>query len=193
MRRLSVVITNYNYARFVGTAVESALGLRWDDIEVVVVDDGSTDDSPEVLRRYADRVQLHFTANGGQREAANHGFAACSGDVVIFLDADDVLPPELAERLAAVWSPTVSKVQFRMQRIDAAGVPSGGRSRSGGGSPRPGRCAGGWSARLRSPLRLDRATPTLGGSSSGSSRSTRVSAGPPTPAVLPRHPCTVTC
>ncbi|ADB73186.1 glycosyltransferase family 2 protein [Geodermatophilus obscurus] len=125
MRRLSVVITNYNYARFVGTAVESALGLRWDDIEVVVVDDGSTDDSPEVLRRYADRVQLHFTANGGQREAANHGFAACSGDVVIFLDADDVLPPELAERLAAVWSPTVSKVQFRMQRIDAAGVPFG--------------------------------------------------------------------
>lgn len=125
MRRLSVVITNYNYARFVGTAVESALALRWDDVEVVVVDDGSTDDSAEVLQRYADRVQLLFTANGGQREAANHGFGASSGDVVVFLDADDVLPPELAERLAAVWTPTVSKVQLRMQRIDEAGVPFG--------------------------------------------------------------------
>ncbi len=125
VRRLSVVITNYNYAQFVGTAVESSLRLRWDDVEVVVVDDGSTDDSAEVLQRYADRVQLHFTANGGQREAANHGFAACSGDVVIFLDADDVLPPELPQRLAAVWSPTVSKVQVRMQRIDEAGARLG--------------------------------------------------------------------
>ncbi len=125
MRRLSVVITNYNYARFVGTAVESALALRWDDVEVVVVDDGSTDNSAEVLQRYADRVHLVLTANGGQREAANHGFAASSGDVVVFLDADDVLPPELPERLAAVLTPSVSKVQVRMQRIDEAGVPFG--------------------------------------------------------------------
>lgn len=125
VKRLSVVITNYNYARFVATAVDSALALRWDDVEVVVVDDGSTDESAEVLRRYAGRVQVILTANGGQRAAANRGFAATTGDVVLFLDSDDVLPPELPELLAAVWSPTVSKVQFRMQRIDEAGTPVG--------------------------------------------------------------------
>ncbi|MGY1787286.1 glycosyltransferase family 2 protein [Geodermatophilus sp. SYSU D00698] len=125
MKRLSVVVTNYNYADYVATAVESALALRWDDVEVVVVDDGSTDDSAEVLQRYADRVTLLAGPNGGQRVAANRGFAASTGDVVVFLDADDVLPPELPERLVRVWGPLVSKAQFRMQRIDASGVPFG--------------------------------------------------------------------
>nr|WP_246214911.1 glycosyltransferase [Modestobacter muralis] len=122
---MSVVIANYNYAQYVGAAVDSALALRWGDVEVVVVDDGSTDGSAEVLERYADRVRLISLANGGQRVAANRGFAESTGDVVVFLDADDVLPPELAERLAEVWTPSVSKVQFRMQRIDEAGVPFG--------------------------------------------------------------------
>ncbi|GAB3196494.1 glycosyltransferase family 2 protein [Geodermatophilus arenarius] len=125
MKRLSVVVTNYNYADYVATAVDSALALRWDDVEVVVVDDGSTDASVEVLQRYADRVTLLAGPNGGQRVAANRGFAASTGDVVVFLDADDVLPPEMPERLARVWSPSVSKAQFRMQRIDASGAPFG--------------------------------------------------------------------
>lgn len=125
MDRLSVVIANYNYERYVGAAIESALALRWPDVEVVVVDDGSTDGSAEVLQGYADRVTLLLGPNGGQRVAANRGFAACTGDVVVFLDADDVLPPELPERLADVMTPTVSKSQFRMQRIDADGNPVG--------------------------------------------------------------------
>ncbi len=125
MHRLSVVITNYNYERFVGAAIESALALDWPDVEVVVVDDGSTDRSVEVLRRYADRVAVLLGPNRGQREAANRGFAASTGDIVIFLDADDLLPPGLPGRLADVWTPEVSKVQFRMQRIDADSTPLG--------------------------------------------------------------------
>lgn len=125
MQRLSVVITNYNYAQFLAAAIDSALALRWDDVEVVVVDDGSTDGSTAVLERYADRVHVISVPNGGQRSAANLGFAATTGDVVVFLDADDVLPSELAARVYEVWSPSVSKVQFRMQRIDTAGVPFG--------------------------------------------------------------------
>lgn len=125
MRRLSVVITNHDYERFVGVAIESALALRWPDVEVVVVDDGSTDGSLEVIRRYAERVTVLATENGGQRVAANRGYALTTGDVVVFLDSDDVLPPELPERLAEVWAPSVSKVQFRMRRIDADGAPLG--------------------------------------------------------------------
>jgi glycosyltransferase involved in cell wall biosynthesis len=125
VKRLSVVIANYNYERYVATAIESALALRFDDVEVVVVDDGSTDGSRDVIARYADRVQVLHSSNGGQREAVNKGYALTSGDVVVFLDSDDVLPPDLPEHLAAVWTPAVSKAQFRMQRIDAAGVPVG--------------------------------------------------------------------
>jgi glycosyltransferase involved in cell wall biosynthesis len=125
MKRLSVVIVNYNYERYIGAAIDSALAVRWDDLEVVVVDDGSTDGSRDVIARYADRVTAVLTENVTQRVAANRGFAHTSGDVVIFLDSDDVLPPDLAEQLARVWGPSVSKAQFRMQRIDEAGRPVG--------------------------------------------------------------------
>lgn len=125
MKRLSVVIANHNYEQYVAAAIESALDLCWPDLEVVVVDDGSTDDSLTVIERYADRVHVLRTENSSQRVAANRGFALSSGDVVIFLDSDDLLPPDLAEHLAAAWTPAVSKAQFRMQRIDERGRPFG--------------------------------------------------------------------
>lgn len=121
MKRLSVVIANYNYERFIGTAIESALALRWDDVEVIVVDDGSTDNSPAIIAGYAERVRILMSDNVTQRVAANRGYAMTTGDVVIFLDSDDVLPPELPGRLDAVMTSSVSKTQFRMQRIDAGG------------------------------------------------------------------------
>lgn len=125
VKRLSVVICNYNYERFVEIAIQSALGVRWDDLEVVVVDDGSTDGSPALIGSYAGRVEVLLTENATQRVAANRGYAMTTGDVVVFLDSDDVLPPDLAVRLAEVWTPSVSKAQFRMQRIDEGGMPIG--------------------------------------------------------------------
>jgi glycosyltransferase involved in cell wall biosynthesis len=125
LQRLSVVIPNYNYERYVATAIESALALRWDDVEVVVVDDGSTDGSPAIIESYSDRVKVLLGDNGTQRVAINRGFAMTTGDVVIFLDSDDVLPPDLPAALARVWRPVVSKAQFRMQRIDEEGTPIG--------------------------------------------------------------------
>lgn len=123
--RLSVIIPNFNYERFVGAAIDSALALDWPDVEVVVVDDGSTDNSLEVIRSYGDRIRVLAIENSTQRVAVNRGFAATTGDVIVVLDADDVLPPELPSRLAQVWGPAVSKVQFRMQRIDESGMPIG--------------------------------------------------------------------
>jgi glycosyltransferase involved in cell wall biosynthesis len=125
VRRLSVVIANHNYERYVGAAIESALALRWDDVEVVVVDDGSTDGSAAVIERYADRVTVLVTENASQRVAANRGYALTTGDAVMFLDSDDVLPPDMPEHLAEAWGPRVSKAQFRMQRIDEWGTPIG--------------------------------------------------------------------
>jgi hypothetical protein len=125
MKRLSVVIANYNHRRFVGLAIDSALKLDWPDVEVVVVDDGSTDGSLEVIDAYAADVRILVTANGGQRVAVNRGFAASTGDVVIFLDADDLLTADLPRRIDAVWGPSVSKVQFQMQQIDEHGTAFG--------------------------------------------------------------------
>lgn len=116
----SFVIANYNYARFVRRAIESALGQEWPHVEIVVVDDGSTDGSRGVIRSYGDKITAIFQANAGQRAANNAGFARSFGDVVVFLDADDVLEPGFAREVAAVWRPGISKVQVQMARVDAA-------------------------------------------------------------------------
>lgn len=122
---LSVVIPNHNYAEFVGQAIESALALDWPRVEVIVVDDGSTDGSRAVIGRYARQVTTILQANAGQKAACNAGFARSRGDVVIFLDSDDLLDPSLPSELMRVWQPGVSKVQFQMQIVDADGRPTG--------------------------------------------------------------------
>ncbi|MGY1774379.1 glycosyltransferase [Geodermatophilus sp. SYSU D00804] len=121
-----MVIANYNYERFVGPAIESALALDWPDVEVVVVDDGSTDGSREVIARYADRVTVIEQENARQRVAHNRGLAASTGDVVVFLDSDDVLYPALPRQVSRVWREGVSKVQYQLERIDGNGRRLGG-------------------------------------------------------------------
>jgi glycosyltransferase involved in cell wall biosynthesis len=124
--RLSVVIANWNYAQFLRAAIDSALGQdSAHPVEVIVVDDGSTDDSRAIIESYGDRVVALFQANAGQTAACNAGFARTTGDVVIFLDADDVLDRAVAGEIAAVWRPGISKVQFQMKIIDAQGHATG--------------------------------------------------------------------
>jgi glycosyltransferase involved in cell wall biosynthesis len=120
--RLSIVVTNHDYARYVTDAVDSALA-QTTAAEVIVVDDGSTDESLAVLARYEQRVRLVAQPNGGQAAAFNAGWAAASGEVVIFLDADDVLEPDVAERVLRVFDrdPDLVKVQYPLHLIDAHG------------------------------------------------------------------------
>ncbi|HEY2334101.1 MAG TPA: glycosyltransferase [Solirubrobacterales bacterium] len=124
---VDVVIDNYNYGRFLPFAIDSALAQTHERINVIVVDDGSTDDSHRVLGRYEDRVTVVLKENGGHASAFNAGMERCEGDVVIFLDADDILRPEAAARAAAAFAADdrVVKVQARMNVVDGAGRPTG--------------------------------------------------------------------
>jgi glycosyltransferase involved in cell wall biosynthesis len=124
---IDIVIDNHNYGVFVTQAIDSACGQGHPDVHVVVVDDGSTDDSRERLSAYEGAVDIVLKENGGQASAFNAGVARCRGDIVMFLDADDVLRPDAAARVAAAFSadPRVVRVQFRMDVIDAEGRPTG--------------------------------------------------------------------
>ena len=122
---VSVVVNNYNYGRFLGEAIDSALSQNYPDTEVVVVDDGSTDDSKEVISAYEGRIVKVLKENGGQASAFNAGFAASSGEIVLFLDADDYLFPEAIEKVVEAWRPGVVNVQFRLEQVDALGDPLG--------------------------------------------------------------------
>ncbi|MEP0751662.1 glycosyltransferase [Trichocoleus sp. Lan] len=97
--KVSIAINNYNYARFLSQAIDSALSQTYPHVEVIVVDDGSTDNSREVIASYGDKILPVLKENGGQASAFNAGFAASKGDIVCFLDADDTFVPEKAEKV----------------------------------------------------------------------------------------------
>jgi hypothetical protein len=123
--KLSIIIANYNYRDYVGAAIDSALAVDWPDKEIIVVDDASTDDSRTVIEGFTDRVAAFFRPKSHQLGAHMFGFEQSTGDVIIFLDSDDLLEPEVMREVAKVWRPGVSKVQYRMNLINATGTQLG--------------------------------------------------------------------
>ena len=122
---ISIVINNYNYGRFVSQAIESALAQTYPQTQVIVVDDGSTDESLKRIGTYSDRIVLVTKANGGQASALNAGFARANGDYFIFLDADDFLAPDALARVATKAEESAAKIHWRMRVVDAEGKPVG--------------------------------------------------------------------
>ncbi len=123
---VSVVITNHDYVRFVGAAIESALAQTHAPVEVVVVDDGSTDGSRELIARYGSRVRAVLQPNRGHESAVNAGFAASRGELVVFLDADDLLDPgALAAVVAEHQRMPLAKAHWPLREIDEHGRDRG--------------------------------------------------------------------
>ena len=126
--KVTIAILNYNYGRFVGQAIESALRQDYPDIDVLVVDNGSTDDSADVIRIYADRVRVvRQPVNIGQGRGYNLGFEAAHGDWIVWLDADDLLDPDAISTCMRLAGPGTAKVQYPLRLIDADGNALPGR------------------------------------------------------------------
>jgi glycosyltransferase involved in cell wall biosynthesis len=124
--KASIVINNYNYGRFLGKAIESSLAQTFPGPEIIVVDDGSTDDSREVMARYDGKIICVFKSNGGQASAFNAGFQKSSGDVIIFLDSDDVLFPSAVEKAAdALRTKGLAKAHWSLDMVDENGNKTG--------------------------------------------------------------------
>lgn len=101
MPEVSVIIPTYNSASFIGDAVESVLNQSFTDFEVLVIDDGSTDDTEKALEQYASSVRYIRQPNGGVAAARNRGIAESRGRLVAFLDADDTWFQSKLERQVA--------------------------------------------------------------------------------------------
>lgn len=91
---VTILICNYNYAQYLRDAIDSALNQTWQNLEVIVVDDGSTDESREILDGFQGKIKTILKENGGQASAFNVGVAAAEGDIICFLDSDDIWRPE---------------------------------------------------------------------------------------------------
>ncbi len=109
-RKVSVIIPNYNYARYVGQAIESVLNQTYSNIEVIVVNNGSTDDSLEVLKEFGDRICLINQENLGQSGARKSGLAKAKGEFIAFLDADDTWEPQKIEKQLLLFRPMTQLV-----------------------------------------------------------------------------------
>jgi glycosyltransferase involved in cell wall biosynthesis len=115
---VSIVIPCYNADRWVSGAIESALGQTYSNVEVVVVDDGSTDGSLEVIKQFDGKIKWLSTPNRGPCAARNVGLRAARGEWIQFLDADDLLHPDKLDlslkscesypSVEFVWAPHVS-------------------------------------------------------------------------------------
>ncbi|MGC8785629.1 MAG: glycosyltransferase [Armatimonadota bacterium] len=129
MPLVSVVLTSYNHAAYLPQAIESALGQTLRDIEIVAIDDASTDGSQDILWRYADRLRvvLHDT-NRGTYATLNEGIALTSAPTIAILNSDDVwLPDKLQKQVAVMESdPRVGLVHTGFRVIDAQGNPMAG-------------------------------------------------------------------
>jgi glycosyltransferase involved in cell wall biosynthesis len=117
--KLAVIIACYNYQSFVERAIQSVVGQDRDDCELVVVDDGSTDLSWEVITRTG--VTAFRLPNGGARRACLFGLDRTQAPFVLFLDADDELKPGSLAKIIDLLDPGVAKLQFSLTRIDTDG------------------------------------------------------------------------
>src|SRR5688500_7731615 len=119
---ISIIISSYNYAPFLRDAIDSALQQTYLNKEVIVVDDGSKDQSPEIIKRYGNKIISILKENGGQASSMNAGFKVSKGDIIIFLDSDDILYKDAVENIVAAFQdPSVSKAHWMLDEINAAG------------------------------------------------------------------------
>lgn len=120
---VSVVINNFNYGRFLRTAIDSALEQTGVSAEVVVVDDGSDDESAEVIAHFGERIRPRFQPNGGQARAINAGVAMAHAPILAFLDADDWFRPGKLRAVCNAFAaaPAAGLVYHRLQPVYSDG------------------------------------------------------------------------
>lgn len=122
--RVSVIIPNYNYGNYLPQAIDSVLAQTLPAAEIIVVDDGSTDNTREVLAQYGERIQVIYQQNRGVSVARNHGVENSTGDLLAFLDADDLWMPQKLELQVKrlIENPALGLVHCGVQDIDSEGA-----------------------------------------------------------------------
>ena len=123
MPLVSIIIDNYNYAHFLRQCIQSTLDQRKSADEIIVADDGSTDNSLEIAEEFSRAITIIAKTNGGQASAYNSGFGFSSGDLICFLDADDLLYPNAVSAWKVSLAARISKLHCILDTIDAIGRP----------------------------------------------------------------------
>lgn len=120
---VSVIIPNFNYGRYISQAIDSVLAQDYKEIEIIVVDDGSTDNSIEVLNAFGSQIILIKNSNWGAPIARNFGLMRASGDFIAYLDADDYwLPTKISSQIKLLEETKVELVYCQMTVSNELGL-----------------------------------------------------------------------
>ncbi len=124
---VSILINNFNYNRYLALVINNAFNQTYPHTEIIVVDDGSTDNSRQIINSYKDSIIPVFKNNGGQASAINAGFAVSRGEIVCLLDADDLWLPSKVEEVVTAFNnhPQATVVYHKVQNINQSSIPLG--------------------------------------------------------------------
>lgn len=127
MKDISVILPTYNAAEYLSKSIESVLNQTYRDFELIIVDDGSTDDTQKLLENYKDRIHYIYQKNGGSYKTRNTGILATDSTYIAFLDADDIwLPNKLEIQLEFMYSnPLLELVFSDADLFDDKGISHG--------------------------------------------------------------------
>lgn len=137
--KVSVLINNYNYAPYLAACIDSVLKQSYANIEIIIYDDGSSDNSLDIIKKYGDCLTLIGKPNYGKYPSFNQGnaiyeaFKVSTGEIICLLDSDDCFVASKVEKIVTVFKnqPEISMVQHRMQEIDLDGNPNGNFKKKG--------------------------------------------------------------
>ena len=119
---ISIVVPVYNLEKYIAVCLDSILAQTYQNLEIIVVDDGSKDGSADVIRKYAEkdsRIIPVYKENGGVTDARMRGLSECSGEWIGFTDGDDVIEPDMFERLLIIASSYRTDFKHRTYRMSA--------------------------------------------------------------------------
>lgn len=113
MEKVSVIIAMYNSEKFIETTLDSIINQTWPDIEIIVVNDGSTDSSRQIIENLdLPNLRLYNNDNRGQCASSNFGVGKSTGDLIKFLDSDDILAPDCIEKMILKWRENPNRLVF---------------------------------------------------------------------------------
>jgi glycosyltransferase involved in cell wall biosynthesis len=101
---VSVLVNNYNYQDYIGQAIDSVIAQDYQSLEIIVIDDGSTDNSRSIISRYGAKIRAIFQDNSGQASAFNAAVSAAHGDILCFLDSDDYWCPDKVTKVVKLYA-----------------------------------------------------------------------------------------
>ena len=124
MKKISVIVPVYNVEKYLSKCLDSIIKQQYPDIEVIVVDDGSTDNSSEIIKEYVyrnDKIKYYKKENGGLSDARNYGVKKATGDYICFIDSDDYIDKKLFERIKCYIDKDYDVIKYKIVTVNEDG------------------------------------------------------------------------